>query len=140
MKKIEDIEKKNIYKVPGDYFENLPDKILARIKEKETRKKTISLWPKEMIKYAAILILMIGVASVIFYINHQKPEEEVLSQNIDRQAIAEYLKTESITTDDILLSLSESELPQGQIIDEENVLPEKIKISDIDMDEAYYVY
>ena len=100
--KLEDIDKKNIYKVPERYFDELPMKIQAKIeKQSATREHALNwnLWWK---------IAVPAMAVVLFFVLIKTPEtarpqtpEELLAQVSANDVIA-YLELTDISTDEIL--------------------------------------
>ncbi len=79
MMKIDDIEKKNPFKVPDNYFENLNERILGNILSETNRKRkvvnVINLKPFLAIAASVVLIVVIGL-SVLF--NNTGPKQEVM--------------------------------------------------------------
>lgn len=64
--KLEDIQKKNVYKVPGAYFEQLPRQIQTRIAARnKTWKWDWAFVPETRMARAAVLLLMV-VCGIVF--------------------------------------------------------------------------
>ena len=83
---------KQHYKVPSDYFENLP------VKTPKPVKKTALIGVKKLWLAAAILVLLISLGYKIFNLSHQKTVNTILS-------------TDQVTqNDDLFSDLSDEEI------------------------------
>lgn len=95
MKKLEDIPKNNIYKVPEGYFESLPNIIQARIGKQADMKTSPGFG--YVLRYA-IPVAVIAIATLI-YINRQDDNpinaEEMLA-SIEMAALEDYLEEEHV--------------------------------------------
>ncbi len=120
--KLEDITKKNIFKVPDEYFDDLPMRIQSRIDEEKTAVHPGFdrglIWKIAAPALAAILM-------IFFFINRPESDqvqspEELLSQVSTEDVIA-YLEMTDITTDDIIEEIDFSdinmEFDEGVILD-----------------------
>ncbi|MDD3687895.1 MAG: hypothetical protein PHE56_14180 [Bacteroidales bacterium] len=103
MKNLDDIEKKNAFKVPDDYFENLEKNIAERIKTENPAKK-VSLYQifKPYIYMAAsIIVLGYGLKTVLSIVV-DKPVPPVKTQTEEVAYEVDDLISE-ISSDDITL-------------------------------------
>lgn len=103
MKRLEDIPKKQSFKVPDGYFEDLPMRIQARI-EAEKPKPVVSFnYGKLALRYA-LLAILIGIVSVVLWNNYAtKTEDPLLAlDNIPAEQLVAYLENDEVTADDIL--------------------------------------
>jgi hypothetical protein len=96
MKKLEDLDKKNIYSVPDGYFESLPDRIQSRIKAEKESKNTIPLY--RSIGYAAaaaivLLIAYIGIFRTSF--SNQEDHYEALLDEVSTEQLVAYMEVYS---------------------------------------------
>jgi hypothetical protein len=86
MKKLDDIPKKNIFKVPEGYFEQLPTVIQSRI-AKEGSRSPLSGIPGLWLKYALPVIVLAIVATLWL---RPSPTVEMQLDDIDAGQIALY--------------------------------------------------
>ncbi|MFZ1807092.1 MAG: hypothetical protein WAU36_07725 [Cyclobacteriaceae bacterium] len=100
--KLEDIPKKNVFKEPEGYFDELPGIIQSRIAEKE-RKPSGAPSLGLVLRYA-LPVLAVGFA--LFLIFRQSdpmtsnPEE--LLASVDAEALSSYLIESDLTTEELL--------------------------------------
>lgn len=101
-RKIDDIEKKNIYQVPDDYFDKLPGIIQSRAVN-ESKKKSF-IWASPAVKYALPVLMIIIMAGYYTFFNNSdtpKTATELLAE-IDTNELVDYLAYSEITTEEIL--------------------------------------
>jgi hypothetical protein len=107
MKRLEDIPKKQSFKVPDGYFEDLPMRIQARI-ETEKPKSVVSFsYGKLALRYALPIILT-GIVSVVVWNNYAAKTEDplVALENVAAEQLVAYLENDEISADDILENAS----------------------------------
>lgn len=124
---IESLERKNIYQVPDEYFDQLPLKIQSRI-DRHPKHVASTLFDFKLIHKlvwgftaAAMIVLVVGW----FYYSpsSQTIDAEHLIADIRTEDLIEYLLIENISDEDILASLStdfllnEAESMQLEIFD-----------------------
>ncbi|MCS6967796.1 MAG: hypothetical protein RMJ44_00270 [Cytophagales bacterium] len=119
--KLEDIPKKQpVFDIPEDYFENLPHKVMRRIKQ--PRRRSLSMW----LAYAACLALLlmgIGIGYDHFDVENDKlgswqTIEEVLLENdiseaelLELHYMSETIQDPSeIVFEELLYEVSEEEI------------------------------
>jgi len=105
MGKLENIEKKDIFKVPEGYFETLPTIIQSRVAQDVPTKSY--LWLFASLKYALPALLL--VVSVTWYLN-RTPEytpDEMLAM-VSTEDIADYLNSMELANDEFLEMLDYS--------------------------------
>lgn len=102
MKKLADIPKTQPFKVPDNYFEDLPMRIQARIQKPEPK----SLWAGEwgLALKLAIPVLVVGIGAVVFW-----PSVAI---NADTTA-----SLDSVPTTELLAYLESDELSIEEIIE-----------------------
>ena len=84
--KLEDIDKKEVFKVPEGYFEDLPMKIQQRINDgQKTKKSVIPAWS---LAFATVILLL--VTFVFILPNGDQSAEELLAE-ISQEEIVAYL-------------------------------------------------
>jgi hypothetical protein len=106
MKKLEDIEKKDIFKVPDGYFESLPSIIQSRVAEKR------EAWNPALVlglRYA-LPVLVLSLSLLWFFKAEPEASPEKLIASVSSEDIAEYLNSMDITSDDFLESLDYSQI------------------------------
>ena len=103
MKRLEDIPKKQSFKVPDGYFEDLPMRIQARI-EAEKPKPVVSFNYGKLATRYALPAILIGIVSVGLW-NHYavKAEDPLLAlETVSADQLVAYLENDEVTADDIL--------------------------------------
>lgn len=105
MNRLEDIPKKNIYKVPDGYFDNLPTIIQARVAEESTAKAPSFAY---RMRYAipAIAMAILGVVWVFYNNNQETMSAEELLASVDTPDLVAYLAESEMTTDELLETVS----------------------------------
>jgi hypothetical protein len=111
MKKLEDIPKKTVFKVPDGYFEQLPTVIQARMAEEAGRSPLAGVFSFSL-KYALPAIALV-VAGIVWF----RPEPSIEGQlgEIDADQIALYLDNTyaneiAIASEESLVEWTEEEL------------------------------
>ena len=141
MKRLEDIPKKNIYKVPDGYFDNLPTIIQARVTEKSSS-KTPSFALR--LRYA-LPVLALAILSVVWVLTRESGEDaasaEQLLASIDTPSLIAYLEESELTTDELLenieFSLDEVSAIESDVYDldiEQDALDELLNEYQLDLD------
>jgi hypothetical protein len=104
MKKLEDIQKKQIFSVPEGYFEKLPAIIQTRVSsEGEYKIKGITF---RLALYYTLPVIIILIASIFWlYPLSQHNEVETLISNIETEDLITYLNNEDLSTNEILESI-----------------------------------
>ena len=110
MKRLENIKKTNIYKVPEGYFKELPMRVQSRISAGD-RKSTFLI--PHFVRYAtAAVILIIGIT---WYFNEGQPASagqtvDDLLATVNTESMIAYVDESELTTEDILESYELSAL------------------------------
>jgi hypothetical protein len=130
MKKLEDISKENIYKVPEGYFEKLPGLIQARVAKPEPR-----VWFAPAFKFAMPVVALVLAVTVWFTSRQGVSLEDQLSE-IQTEQLMVYLEESDLSADLITDELNWSE--EDLIELEENVIssmePIDITIEDLSVE------
>jgi hypothetical protein len=107
MKRLEDIPKKQSFKVPDGYFEDLPMRILASI-EAEKPKSVVSFSYGKLALLYTLPIILIGIVSVVVWNNYAAKTEDplVALENVAAEQLVAYLENDEISADDILENAS----------------------------------
>ncbi|NOS92232.1 MAG: hypothetical protein HOP30_09945 [Cyclobacteriaceae bacterium] len=101
MKKLEDIPKAQPFKVPDNYFEDLPMRIQARIQKPERK----SVWAGEwgLALKLAIPVLVIGIGAVIFWPSVKVDSDPIANlDSVPTSELLAYLESDEISTEEIL--------------------------------------
>lgn len=72
--------RENPFHVPDGYFEQFTDRLMQQLPRQERKAKTVSLMPR-LWRYAAAVVLIAGVGSVIYW--NQSTQPTALANNYD---------------------------------------------------------
>lgn len=120
MNQKEMISKKNPFKVPENYFDNLEKEILS-IKPK----KHIEFSTTKILKYAAVVLLAIGIGTTVFYTLPVKEDTNIIARQTQDSF---YKKSKIISTTQENEAIEELLLNQEKFVEEHNV--ENIEFSE----------
>lgn len=137
-KKLDEIKKENVFKVPDDYFADLPQIIQARVHQKSRAHVEIFAMRALRLAVPVILILMV---SVIYFMNDPEAKPESLLAQVDARDIVYYLENHTdISTDDIIESIAQEGTsldfsdPTLDEIDESSIDEEILEYYNLDQD------
>lgn len=99
MKKLENIPKKNIYKVPEGYFDQLPMVLQARIEALQPKAQP-KPWLQYSFRYALPMVIL--AAATIFLFKPRQSEVEKLLASVSTTELVAYLQETTLTTEDLL--------------------------------------
>ena len=130
--KLEDIEKKNIYRVPDRYFDQLPMRIQSRVNAENPVNRFTFSW-KFVTKIA---VPAFALVLILFYFginnsNTNLSSEQLLAM-VDTEDIIAYLETTDITADEILEEIDLTMLDLD--FSDEGAMMEDIDMDAEDMD------
>ena len=103
MKKLEDISKENIFRVPDGYFEKLPGVIQARVANPEPR-----VWFAPALKFSLPVVALVLAVTVWFTTRQGVSLEDQLNE-IQTEQLMVYLEESDLSPDLITDELSWSE-------------------------------
>ena len=130
--KLDDIDKKQVFKVPEDYFEDLPVKIQQRISnERKNQRSGVPAW--SLAFTAAILLL----ATFIFIIPNGDPTAEDLLAEVSQEDIVAYLDQIDLDEYDIASAFA---VEDNEWQFEETDMLEGIDLEDQSMDDVLLEY
>ncbi len=132
MKRLEDIEKKNIYSVPEGYFEDLPMKIQARIADKSKSETPVFIGA---LRYALPAVLLVAVAYFGIFRMAPTQQDDPLA-GVSTEDIISYLASTDITTDEILSEVNLDDFTLDYLNTEEEILND-IELGDEDLQDLY---
>lgn len=108
MKKLNDIDKKQVFEVPEGYFDQLPLRIQKRL---ETPQRTVAWFQLPVMRYAVPVVVLM-VAGLFWIYSGNKSIEEQLSAIDDSELVA-YLQESDLNSE---------ELEEAFQLDEQDVL------------------
>jgi len=130
--KLEDIHKKNVFKVPDNYFEDFPGRLQKRIESEETSRKTPVFRLRTLINIAAAAAVLIFIAYGIIRINSVSSVDRLLS-DISTEELINYLLDSDISTEELLEDLDMSIIAYGEDpLNDELMSPDSIDDDTID--------
>jgi hypothetical protein len=100
MRKLENIKKSNIFKVPDGYFDKLPQSIQARIEKTRPIRSTESV-RSYALQYALPLVVLFVVMIAVFR-PQSDPTVETMLGSVSTEQLIAYLEDTSLTTDELL--------------------------------------
>jgi hypothetical protein len=130
MKKLEDIEKKNIFKVPDGYFEELPSIIQARVSKPASERSPFFRYALQYALPACVFI----IALAWFYNNQiqvtQPQNAEEMIASIDTDQLISYLEDTEFSLDDLLetYELSDEDMDEIEIATYPDITDEDLDI------------
>jgi len=134
--KIDDINKKNIHKVPEGYFDQLPQQIQARIAEQNATKK--QFWLAYNLKYAIpIVLLLVVVAISIFNLSNESSPEELLAE-VSTEELILYLEDSDMTTEELIEAIDYESIEIE--FDNETDIIDNEELNDIEMEKLMNDY
>ncbi|HEY3403214.1 MAG TPA: hypothetical protein VGK59_07495 [Ohtaekwangia sp.] len=115
MKKLEDIPKKEIFKVPDDYFDKLPGVIQSRIAADKDR-HAIPVF-RTVLQYGIPSLAVVVIAVILFFKPEPADSAESILTSIETQDLVAYLDETDISTDELLDEVTLDQLDAEQIED-----------------------
>jgi hypothetical protein len=106
MKKLEDISRENIFKVPDGYFENLPGVIQARVARPEPK-----IWFSPAFKFA-LPVAALAIAFTVWFTSREGITLEEQLNQIQTEQLMAYLNESDLSADLLTeeITLSEDDL------------------------------
>ena len=101
MKKLEDIPKREIFKVPEGYFEKLPAIIQSRVTQQRAEK---GWWIRYRYSFRLAMPVLIILAGVIFWLNRAQNDQnaENILASVQTEDLIAYLNDADLTTEELL--------------------------------------
>ena len=116
MKRLEDIPKKDIFKVPEGYFEDLPSIIQARVAGQKKERAFLPSFSYAL-RYALPVVILGAVGYFWFNPSQPKTAESILA-TIETEDLVAYLNETDLTTDELLESVQLDANDVDQLEDE----------------------
>jgi hypothetical protein len=131
MKKLEEIEKKDIFNTPEGYFDALPTIIQSRIAKKEES------WMPSLIgglKYA-LPVLALTISLLWFFKKDPKASPEEILASVNTVDIADYIQSMELNNDDFLDLIDYSTVnPDSLQFQDSFIIDEGVDLTDILID------
>jgi hypothetical protein len=105
MKKLDNISRKEIFRVPDGYFDKLPSKIQSRVAEE--RQTAYAFTFISILKYALPVILILVLIGIWFYPSTKDTQinaESMLSA-VNTEDLVAYLDDSDLSTEDVIESV-----------------------------------
>jgi hypothetical protein len=128
MKKLEDIPKKDVFKVPEGYFENLPSIIQTRVTGQKKERAFLPSFSYAL-RYALPVVILGAIGYFWFNPAQPKTAESILA-TIETEDLVAYLTETEMTTDELLESVQLDANDVDQIEDE--IYGEQLTDEDLD--------
>jgi hypothetical protein len=99
---LEDINKKNIFKVPDQYFEEFPERLQDRIRKESKKRegKLISLPP--FVRMAVAASVLILITFVLFLLQNNQPSVDQLLAEVPTESLIAYLEESDMSVDELI--------------------------------------
>ena len=115
--KLEDLPKKNIYQVPPQYFDKLPNRVMMRVQQNNLP-KPVSLWNQQQYSYwRSALAGLVLILTFIFIFRISSPltphanSTNLLARISDKEALDYLITSEKLEMQDLsLLSQAHTDL------------------------------
>lgn len=102
MKRLDEIPKKMLFKVPEGYFETLPGRIQARVSKPEPVPAVMGMaWGRLGLRYALPVLMIAAAAIFVINLEPARSPEEVIASLESEQLVA-YLQESDLNIDDLL--------------------------------------
>ena len=129
MKRLEDIPKKDVFKVPEWYFEDLPSIIQSRVAGQKKERAFLPSFSYAL-RYAVPVVILGAIGYFWFNPAQPKTAESILA-TIETEDLVAYLNETDLTTEELLesvqLNANDVDQLEGEIYGEQ--------LSDEDLDE-----
>lgn len=106
MKKLEEIPKNEVFKVPEGYFENLPGIIQARVAEKNKEIRPVFIYA---LRFALPAIVLFALGIFWYARQDQTLTPESILASIQTEDLVAYLNEADLTTEELLENVSLSD-------------------------------
>ena len=117
--KLDEIDKKVVYKVPDDYFEKLPTIIQSRVVKPETASTPVLSWAST-INYA---LPVAAIFIVIFYLvtgtNNSDGDVQAMIEEVSTEELVAYLDESDLSTDELLSLIDLNEFDVDGLLNED---------------------
>lgn len=132
--KLDDLNKKNVFKVPEGYFDDLPMKIQSRIQKEDQKRGTVwDAYFLPSLKYTLPILILAIMASIFLLRNNSMDmsPDSILAE-VETSEIIAYLEYTDISTEELIEGI------QWQEDDFESLAEESFSLDDFDLNEGDY--
>jgi hypothetical protein len=126
------------FKVPNGYFEELPGRIMERVKKEESRSIIRHVMTKPAFYYAAAILIVFIVISGVFLFRNNETDQYLAADFDIPDAYMTALLTDELSNA-ILLEITEEGLEEGSFSYEESLLEDLSDISITNEEIIYYL-
>jgi hypothetical protein len=121
--KLDDINKKNIFKVPDNYFEDFPDRLQKRIAETKKEKQVPVIRLRTIINIAAAAVILIFAVYGVNQFRNQPNSVDQLLSDISSDEMINFLVESEISVDEFLENLDISIIASDEYSFSEELFP-----------------
>jgi len=117
--KLDTLDKKEVFKVPEDYFLNLPTIIQARVIKPEKNEQSLISWSFGL-KYALpVATLIIVAVYLVIGFETKKLDVQAILDEVSTEELISYLDESDLSTDELLSMIDLDDFDVDGLIDEE---------------------
>lgn len=139
---LDDINKKNIFKVPDQYFDEFPGRLQKRIREESDKGTGKLISFPSFIRVAVAASVLILITLFMFLLQNNHPSVEELLADVPTESLIAYLEESDMSVDELMESIdvrlitSEEDLLEPTVIPDEDINEELIQdiITDYGLD------
>jgi hypothetical protein len=137
--KLDDLPKKNIYPVPDRYFDQLPGRVMARVREKESANNPVTMltfWRQPFLRGAlaglALVLSFIFIYTFRFDPPQPTPNDVLLSDVTEKEALEYLMASDQLEAQDLTgLPLSDEDLSHEFIQVSQEELQQAVENEDL---------
>lgn len=123
--KLEDINKENVFKVPENYFEELPERLKKKIKEDKPAESIPVFTIQNVLKMAVAAVFIIFAIVGIRQFGNQKTSTPAdILASIATEELVAYLEDSDISTDDLLSTIDLTIINEDDFWIDYNLIPD----------------
>lgn len=144
--KLDDLPKKNVYLVPDRYFDQLPGRVMARVREKESVENPVALlsfWRQPLLRGALAGLALVLSFIYIFTFTAQPSApaasgEDLLANVTEKEAVDYLMASDQLEAQDLTtLPLPEEDLSHEFLQVSQEELRQAVENEDLD---GIYIY
>lgn len=109
---LDDLEKKQVYTVPDNYFENLPATIRRRLNTPQSNRHPAISWLSYTAGLAGLFLILLAAYAWFTYSPSREPEPFIT--DVAETEIIEYLQLQELSQYDIIEAASDAEITFGE--------------------------
>lgn len=132
--KLDDTHKKNIFKVPDQYFEEFPGRLQERIREESDRGSGKLISFPSYIRVAVAASILILVTFFLFLLQNNHPSVEKLLSDVPTESLITYLEESDMSVDELMENIDVQLIYSDELIPGPTVLPDEAIDEDLIQD------